>query len=65
MLLPVSSILFLYKNNFLIYNLFNRMKECCKTGDETPPKNKIKRYFNIAIYTVIAGIILFVIVKSL
>lgn len=41
------------------------MKECCKTGDETPQNNKIKKYFNIAIYVVIAGIILFVIVQSL
>lgn len=41
------------------------MKECCKTGDETPQSKKIKKYFSIAIYVVIAGIILFVIVQSL
>ncbi len=33
------------------------MKECCKTGDETPEKNKLKRYFNLAIYAIVCGII--------
>lgn len=41
------------------------MKECCKTGDETPEKNKLKRYFSIAVYAVIAVIIGLAIIQSL
>ncbi|MDO9184432.1 MAG: hypothetical protein Q7W13_00355 [Bacteroidia bacterium] len=40
------------------------MKECCKTGDEMP-KNKFSQYFKWLIYLVLAGIIIFALVRSL
>lgn len=39
------------------------MKDCCKTGNE-PEQSKLKKYFKWVVYLLLAGIIVFVVIKQ-